>query len=437
MTTRTLTLPSLYPKQRAAIFNPARYAVIEASTKAGKTVGCITWILSEAWSKGKPGRNWWWVAPTFPVAKIAYRRVRRMMSRTDPHKVIWSCNDTELRIHFTGQDCDIWFKGSDDPDSLYGEDVHGAVVDEASRCKEESWHALRSTLTATRGPVRVIGNVKGRKNWAYKLGQMAKAGTEGMSYAKLTAYDAVEAGVLAASEIEDAKRLLPEMVFQELYLAEPGDDTGNPFGYKHIQAARRKITDPGPVAQFGVDLAKKVDFSVCAGLDNRGQLVSFDRFQHIPWGETTSRIARTIGRTFALVDSTGVGDAIVDGLQKVCPNVEGYIFSMPSRQRLMESLAVAFQSGQIAFDCDILQTELESFEYQVTRTGVRYTAPEGMTDDAVMALALANYGLSMRPRPIVYAGELPKYGPNIERKEGESVFDHRRRAFVMGLDDEE
>ena len=436
MTTRTLHLPSLYPKQRAAIFNPARYAVIEASTKAGKTVGCITWILSEAWSKGMPGRNWWWVAPTFPVAKIAYRRVRRMMSRTDPHKVIWSCNDTELRIHLTGQDCDIWFKGSDDPDSLYGEDVHGAVVDEASRCKEESWHALRSTLTATRGPVRIIGNVKGRKNWAYKLGQMAKAVTEGMSYAKLTAYDAVEAGVLAASEIEDAKRLLPEMVFQELYLAEPGDDQGNPFGMKHIQAARRKIDNPGPIAQHGVDLAKKTDWTIDARLDDRYQLVGMDRWQHVPWGETTSRLAASIRETPALVDSTGIGDAIVDGLQKTCPNVEGYIFSLPSKQRLMENLAVCFQSGLIAFDNDVLQTELESFEYELTRTGVRYTAPEGMHDDCVYALALAAYGLSMRPRPFTFFGEDKPKPTKVEPNLVQSAYDEKRRAFASGSDDE-
>ena len=29
----------------------------------------------------------------------------------------------------------------------------------------EAWHALRSTLTATQGPVRIIGNVSGRRNW--------------------------------------------------------------------------------------------------------------------------------------------------------------------------------------------------------------------------------------------------------------------------------
>jgi hypothetical protein len=33
--------------------------------------------------------------------------------------------------------------------------------------------------------------------------------------------------------------------------------------------------------------------------------------------------------------------------------------------------------------------ELETFEYEYTRTGVRYSAPEGLHDDCVCALALA------------------------------------------------
>jgi hypothetical protein len=48
-------------------------------------------------------------------------------------------------------------KSGEKPDGLYGEDVFAAVIDEASRMREEAWHALRSTLTATRGMRISIG----------------------------------------------------------------------------------------------------------------------------------------------------------------------------------------------------------------------------------------------------------------------------------------
>jgi len=37
----------------------------------------------------------------------------------------------------------------------------------------------------------------------------------------------------------------------------------------------------------------------------------------------------------------------------------------------------------------VLTSELEAFEYEYTRLGVRYAAPEGLHDDCVCALALA------------------------------------------------
>jgi len=42
-------------------------------------------------------------------------------------------------------------------------------VDEASRAKEEAWHAIRSTMTATRGKIPLIGNVGGRKNFLLRF----------------------------------------------------------------------------------------------------------------------------------------------------------------------------------------------------------------------------------------------------------------------------
>ena len=55
----------------------------------------------------------------------------------------------------------------------------------------------------------------------------------------------------------------------------------------------------------------------------------------------------------------------------------------------MEGLAVAIQQRQIAFPEGVIVNELQAFEFEYTRTGVRYTAPSGLHDDAVCALALA------------------------------------------------
>jgi hypothetical protein len=380
--------PWLYEKQRAFLFTPARYSLTEASTKSGKTAGCIVWLFEQAALKGKPGRNYWWVAPTYGTAKIAFRRMKRAAPRE-----VYTANESELTITL-GNGAMLWFKGADKPDSLYGEDVYAAVIDEASRMKDEAWHAVRSTLTATKGKVRIIGNVKGRRNWFYQLARKAESGHPGMYYAKLTAYDAVEGGVLDAAEVEDAKQTLPEQVFRELYLAEPSDDGGNPFGLDAIRACIAPLSSMAPEA-WGWDLAKSQDYTVGIGLDSEGRTCRLERYQR-PWEQTIQDIRQSTGEVQALVDSTGVGDPVLEALQKGRRNFEGYKFTGPSKQQLMEGLAVAIHRREITFPEGVIVNELETFEYEYTKGGVRYSAPEGLHDDCVMALALAVHKRSHR-----------------------------------------
>ena len=391
----TYRRPWMYEKQREAFFNDSRYSICEASSKAGKTVGCMAWLLEQA-ILGKPGQNFWWIAPVYPQARIAFRRMKRGLP-----KELYEPNESELTLKLANGTT-LWFKSGEKPDNLYGEDVYGAVIDEATRCRAEVWYAIRSTLTATRAPARIIGNVKGRKNWAYQMARRAEAGDPAMSYHKITAADAVEAGVLAADEIEDARRTLPESVFRELYLAEPSDDGGNPFGLAAIARCVGSLSSgEAPAVVFGVDLAKSVDWSVVVGLDEDGAVCRFERFQK-PWRETLQTVLDVCGYIPTLCDSTGVGDPIVESLQREGgSNFESFKFTSPSKQALMEGLAVAIQSGTVSFPDGPIRSELEEFEYEYSRTGVRYSAPAGLHDDCVMALALAVRAAgTMRAAPI-------------------------------------
>ena len=410
--------PILYAKQHAAIYDLHRYSLIEASTKSGKTSGCIAWIVEEA-LKGHDGMNYWWVAPVSDQALIAFRRLRRSM----PHNQYTT--NISLRTVTLINGAVIWFKSGDKPDSLYGEDVYAAVLDEASRMKEEAYIAVRTTLTYTRGPVRIIGNVRGRKNWAYQMARRAEretlAGIEPreMSYHKIVAADAVAAGVLEASEIEEARGQMPDAWFRELYYAEASDDGGNPFGLQHIEACTKPDLGGGvcsnkPPRAWGWDFAKRQDFTVGIALDDEGAVCRFVRYQGVPWGEVVNRVVQDSGNTPALGDSTGVGDPVVEDIQRrIAGSVNdecsfrGYQFTASSKQKLMEGLALAVQMRTVWFPPGVIKAELEQFEFTVNSTGVvRYSAPEGYHDDCVVALALARMCFSIVPAPVHVSQEL-------------------------------
>ena len=290
--------------------------------------------------------------------------------------------------------------------SLYGEDVYGVVVDEASRMKEDAYIAIRSTLTYTEGPIRIIGNVRGRKNWFYQLARRAEQeqdrGLEPreMGYHKIVASDAVAAGVLKAKEIEDARAQMPEQALRELYLAEASDDGGNPFGETHIASCIAPLSSEPPM-WWGWDLAKRQDYTVGIALDRNGRCCRFERFHGMPWGDIINRIVSSSGTCPTLVDSTGVGDPILDDLQKRGgANFEGYHFNQSSKQKLMEGLAVAIQARMVTFPGGVIDKELLQYEYEFTRTGVHYTCPAGYYDDCVCALALAQMCRGMKPPAI-------------------------------------
>lgn len=331
----------------------------------------------------------WWIAPVYSQAEIAFSRMRNQAPDG-----FFKVNETKLRLTMPHGSL-VEFKSADKPDNLYGEDVYAAIVDEFTRTKEDAWIALRTTLTATRGKCKFIGNVRGKKNWGYRLGVKARSGEPDYEYFKITAQDAVEAGILDSEEIQQAKRDLPESAFRQLYQAEALDDQANPFGIQFIQKQIRPLSNGYPVC-YGIDLAKSVDWTVCVGLDSEGYVCRFERWQS-DWGQTKNKIMSLLSQGIpAFIDSTGVGDPIVEDICRVNPMAQGYNFTSTSKQQIMEGLASGIQNGNIFVLSGMMQEELESFEFEYSRNGVKYTAPNGSHDDIVCALALAYHKFKER-----------------------------------------
>lgn len=382
------TRPFLYDYQKRIVDSPARYTVTQSATKVGKSASHLIWLFEQPLVLNlKAGESVFWVAPVYGQAEIMFNRLRNQLSVKDFLKF----NETKLTATYpTGAIMD--FKSAEKPDNLYADDCYAAVFDEFTRAREEAWFALRTTLTSTGGKCKFIGNVRGRKNWGYRMAMKAKQGDDpNYEYFKITAYDAAEAGMLTKDgrpfidEINDAKKDLPEKVFKELYLAEASEDGSNPFGLDHIARAVLPLSDR-PSVCFGIDLAKKQDWTVITGLDRFGQVSYFDRFQK-DWDQTTKTILGLPPGKIC-IDATGVGDPIAEAVARV-RDTELFIFSQRSKQMLMEGLAAAIQKREVTVLDGVMKDELESFEYEYTRTGVKYTAPSGMHDDCAYSLALA------------------------------------------------
>ena len=180
--------------------------------------------------------------------------------------------------------------------------------------------------------------------------------------------------------------MLPAEVFAQEFEGVPAEDGGNPFGLDAIRECIGPLSS-APPEYYGVDLAKSQDYTAVVALDKDGAVCRLERWQS-PWNVTRERLAAMIGDKPAQIDSTGVGDPIVEDLRKVCRRAEGFKFTSQTKQQLMEGLSNAIQSGEIRYPDGWLRAELESFGFRYTTGRVVYEANSGHDDD-VCALALA------------------------------------------------
>ena len=207
--------PNLTSYQKNFLYNDSRFTITEASTKIGKTFSHIWWLYEQAHlPERKPNHNVWWVAPVYSQAEIAFKRLKAKLGKTGVYKI----NESKLLITCPNG-VHVHFKSAEKPDNLFGEDVYAVVFDEAPRARVEAYYALRSTITATGGKMKLIGNFGGTANWMHQLKEKALTDKE-YSYFKVTAWDAVAEGILSEAEILQAQKDLPTKVFKQLYLAE-------------------------------------------------------------------------------------------------------------------------------------------------------------------------------------------------------------------------
>jgi hypothetical protein len=365
-----IELPSPHINQKKILECDRRFIVVMCGRRFGKSELSQILSISEAIKGGQVA----YITPTYKLAKAFFERLTAVL----PFKN----NISNLKIYCPNNGS-IEFYTGERLDNLRGRKFHLVIIDEAAFIPdlESGWqNSIRPTLTDYQGKAVFLSTPRG-KNFFYSM--FMKQGEADWQSFKFSTYDNP---YINTREIDEAKLQLPEVVFEQEYLANPSENSANPFGNAYIKNCIRPISNQQIIA-YGIDLAKSVDFTVIIGLDNGGNVAYFDRFQ-MDWHNTKETIRRLPAAPI-LADSTGVGDPILEDLKREGINIEGLKFTSQSKQQLMEGLAQAIQQGKISYPEGVIVDELDIFEYQFTANGVRYSAPSGFHDDCVMALALA------------------------------------------------
>lgn len=348
----------------------------------------------------------WVVAPTYDLSNKVFREIVIMAGETLRHRIV-KLSEHEMRLvlrNLGGGLSEIRGKSADNPVSLLGEGLDWLIVDEAARLKADVWTShLTQRLLDKEGWALLISTPRG-KGWffdAWRRGQGLDADYESWNAPSW------ENPHLVKDAIEAERERLPAGVFNQEYGGQFIEGAGSVFRMVR-EAATGRIEEPvkGAIYFAGVDLAKVEDFTVLVIADVSGKVVFVDRFHRLDWSLQVARIkAATERYNFArvLVDSTGVGEPVLEAMRREGIRAEAYTLTNKSKAALIDNLALRLEKRELVLPsaevCPELIEELEGFEYSVTESGnVKTGAAGGLHDDCVIALGLAVWK-ARRARP--------------------------------------
>ena len=385
-TSLTVTLPKLHKGQLEIVRSGARFNVLACGRRWGKTrLGAVLCARTGL----RRGRAWW-IAPSYKMAAVGWRLLRQLAQQIPGAEV----RQGDQLINLPGGGS-VQVRSADDPQSLRGEGLDFVVLDECAFIIEAAWlEALRPALSDRRGGALFISTPKGR-NWFWRLWQrgQSSADPDWRSWQFATSTNPY----IDPAELVAARQSLPERVWRQEYMAEFVDDAGGVFR-RVMEAATLQpvvVQNTSHTYVAGLDWALHEDFTVLIVLDATSRQVAYlDRYNGVDYSLQRQRITAACERfgVVALVaEENAMGGPNNEALQAAGLNVRRFTTTNATKATIIEDLATAFERGELAILADpVLVAELQAYELQRTPSGmVRYTAPAGMHDDCVIALALA------------------------------------------------
>jgi len=377
---------------------------IAAGTRFGKSMLCAYLCLRELL---KTDRHVWIIAPTYDLSQKVFNYLVKWLTNAWPETQAWVQTRPIPQVKNPYTKSWVQCKSAENPAGLLGEELDLAIIDEAARMPrgKEIWEGYIYGRLISRSGKSVMISTPFGQNWFYHEYIRCKTAPDGKSF-RFRSLD----GVSVTKEAwERAKKMLPEQVFLQEYEASFLPDAAAVFRGVDEIIKDDCLQDavPGHFYVMGVDLGKHEDFTVICVIDKyNNNVVYFDRFRQIDWPFQKKRIiatARRYNNARIIVDSTSLGGPIKEDLEREAGLiVDEFTFSGKSKKELIEKLSIYIEQKYIFIpNNEALIDELKSFGYQLTDAGnVKYSAPEGLHDDCVDALALAVWGLTGKANPV-------------------------------------
>lgn len=299
-----------------ALIKKARFSVLVAHRRFGKTVGVINHLIKEALTTTKKDCRYGYIAPYRNQAKsIAWDYLKHYSAPIPGIKI----NEGELSIDYPNGSR-IRLFGADNADALRGLYFDGVVLDEIADMKPDVWgEIVRPALSDRRGFAVFIGTPKGQNLFfeLYQQGRITDNWYAGM-------YRADETGVIPNEELTALKAEMSENQYRQELLCDftaATDDAMISLDMV-INAIKREISSDdimlSPVV-LGVDVAR-YGGDECVIFRRKG-LIAYEpiTFKSIDNMTFAAKVAETIDlhNPQSVFIDAGRGEGVIDRLRQL------------------------------------------------------------------------------------------------------------------------
>ncbi|HEX4748146.1 MAG TPA: terminase family protein [Bryobacteraceae bacterium] len=208
-TPKQVVSANLRKAQSDVFHSPARFRVLVAGRRFGKTELALTELLRATWNN--PRHIAWYVAPSYRQAKrIAWDRLKSML-RNHPAMTI---SETDLSIRLAAGGL-ISLRGADNYDSLRGDGLDFVVLDEFASMNPDVWsEVIRPALADRKGRALFIGTPQGHDH-LYDRFQHAQSQPDWAAFHFRT----IDGGNVTEEELASAAAELDERLYRQEFEA--------------------------------------------------------------------------------------------------------------------------------------------------------------------------------------------------------------------------
>ena len=402
-----LELPALHPAQQRVMDERRRFNCLMAGRRFGKSTLGRHLLMNEA-LQGNPAA---WIAPTYKYLVPNWRTVCETLRPV----IIKKSEEEKSLTLIGGGEIDFWSADAGAPGE--GRKYALVVVDEAALIGtqlETLWtRSLRPTLADLQGSAWFLSTPKAANSYFGTLYSYGQGDRPDWASWKIGTR---ENPFISPEEIDAARADMPAMAFSQEFLGEMVSWTGSVFRFLekaildmplHAQYERWNQPIPWSLAgnlEFyiaadwaGAGRSATGDFTAYIVLASDGTVCHIDRFR-ADYAMQRVRLQALIERfhpAAVLCESNSIGSPQIAELRRSGLAVQGFTMTNATKARLVEQLALAFESGKVRIpDIEnraVLLAELMSFEGTSIANGLtRFAAPApGSHDDLVIAMMLA------------------------------------------------